>query len=658
VIDFPMKKKANSKKAKSKRRSTKKRSLKLDFQPLEPRQLLAGDVAGIHQADVTLPTGINLIQNGNLYAEGEVEGWDTFTGLASEEFNLFNYSDDYTSVLDLDSTVATFDRVTQDIDTSPGEQYLLTFDFRAHPAANENPTANSYDFEVWWNGTLQAIYTGADIWQTGGLLVTGGDGDTTQLLLCEVSEGASGGGDGLGALLDNIRLVKANAETVGNGSFETTNEDKTQFFLPYEVDSWGAMGTDIATRLIQVETNDFGTTDGDQFLNLDSADTQRDIVFQDVATVAGATYYVKFDVRSDGAQDDNSDELRVRWNNQWATTINPDADWQSHTIMVNADSDLTRLTFLEPGDGNNGEGSGPWIDNVQLLRVDAVATNDAPTVTPVADQSAEFGQALDVAVEANDPNGDDITYTISAAGIPAGNNVPTISDTGAVSWIPSSAGNFELTVTATDSEGVSDNTSFDVNVADFVPFSGTGALSDIPVELRNDIYSEAPAISIDTSRNFEARFTTTDGNFSINLFAADAPETVNNFVNLARDGFYDGVEFHRVLEGFVGQGGDPTGTGSGGPGYEFGDETDNGRTFSENGLLAMANAGPGTNGSQFFITFETPTHLNGNHTIFGELVGDISTFTPTFTHTSTAGGEIPIPGAVHTIIESITIHVT
>ena len=105
--------------------------------------------------------------------------------------------------------MATFDRITQDVATTPGQQYLLTFDFRAHPAANDNPTANSYDFEVWWNGTLQAIYTGGDIWQTGGLVVTGGDGATTQLLLCEVAEGDSGGGDGLGALLDNIRVCRS-----------------------------------------------------------------------------------------------------------------------------------------------------------------------------------------------------------------------------------------------------------------------------------------------------------------------------------------------------------------------------------------------------------------------------------------------------------------
>jgi peptidylprolyl isomerase len=105
-----------------------------------------------------------------------------------------------------------------------------------------------------------------------------------------------------------------------------------------------------------------------------------------------------------------------------------------------------------------------------------------------------------------------------------------------------------------------------------------------------------------------------------NLFDDEAPLTVNNFVFLATQGFYDGTTFHRVLADFMAQGGDPTGTGSGGPGYAFEDETDNGLTFDRRGLLAMANSGPDTNGSQFLITFAPATHLDGDHTIFGELV--------------------------------------
>ncbi|HSK65684.1 MAG TPA: peptidylprolyl isomerase, partial [Anaerolineales bacterium] len=109
------------------------------------------------------------------------------------------------------------------------------------------------------------------------------------------------------------------------------------------------------------------------------------------------------------------------------------------------------------------------------------------------------------------------------------------------------------------------------------------------------------------------------GEFVVQLFPAEAPVTVNNFVFLAREGYYDGTTFHRVLEGFMAQGGDPTGTGLGGPGYAFEDEFSS-LTFDRAGLLAMANSGPNTNGSQFFITYGPTPHLNGRHTIFGEVI--------------------------------------
>ena len=113
---------------------------------------------------------------------------------------------------------------------------------------------------------------------------------------------------------------------------------------------------------------------------------------------------------------------------------------------------------------------------------------------------------------------------------------------------------------------------------------------------------------------------TNKGDINLVLFPDKAPVTVANFVNLAKNGYYDGLKFHRVIEDFMVQGGDPTGTGAGGPGYRFEDEVNNGLNFSEPGILAMANAGPGTNGSQFFIITVPTEWLNGNHTIFGEVV--------------------------------------
>lgn len=128
-----------------------------------------------------------------------------------------------------------------------------------------------------------------------------------------------------------------------------------------------------------------------------------------------------------------------------------------------------------------------------------------------------------------------------------------------------------------------------------------------------------PSGQLDTSKQYTARFKTERGDFEVELFADDAPLTVENFVNLARSGFYDGTTFHRVIPGFMAQGGDPTGTGRGGPGYQFGDEFSPRRRHDAAGVLSMANAGPGTNGSQFFITFGPTPHLNDRHTVFGRV---------------------------------------
>ncbi len=137
---------------------------------------------------------------------------------------------------------------------------------------------------------------------------------------------------------------------------------------------------------------------------------------------------------------------------------------------------------------------------------------------------------------------------------------------------------------------------------------------------REGYYSAAPPMTIDTAKKYEAIFNMQDGGeMRLALFADAAPITVNNFVFLANQGFYDNTTFHRVLDGFMAQGGDPTGSGGGGPGYRFEDEVDNGLSFDRPALLAMANAGPNTNGSQFFITYDIPQHLNGLHTIFGEM---------------------------------------
>lgn len=120
----------------------------------------------------------------------------------------------------------------------------------------------------------------------------------------------------------------------------------------------------------------------------------------------------------------------------------------------------------------------------------------------------------------------------------------------------------------------------------------------------------------------QASIKTEKGEIRLALFPEAAPMTVTNFIYLARRGYYSGLKFHRVISDFMIQGGDPTGTGAGGPGYQFGDEFQKGLEFNKKGLLAMANSGPNTNGSQFFITHVPTTWLNYKHTIFGEVLGE------------------------------------
>ncbi len=132
-------------------------------------------------------------------------------------------------------------------------------------------------------------------------------------------------------------------------------------------------------------------------------------------------------------------------------------------------------------------------------------------------------------------------------------------------------------------------------------------------------YDAPPPLTIDPAKHYTATFKTDKGDIVVSLFADKAPNTVNNFVFLAREGFYDGTTFHRVIPGFMAQGGDPTGTGRGGPGYRFADEFAPGLKHDKPGILSMANAGPNTNGSQFFLTFVPTPHLDGRHAVFGEV---------------------------------------
>ena len=133
-------------------------------------------------------------------------------------------------------------------------------------------------------------------------------------------------------------------------------------------------------------------------------------------------------------------------------------------------------------------------------------------------------------------------------------------------------------------------------------------------------WKNPPEMVIDTAKKYTAIISTDKGDIVLDLFADKTPRTVNNFVFLARAGFYDDTIFHRVIADFMAQGGDPTGTGSGGPGYRFADEFHPSLKHNKPGIFSMANAGPGTNGSQFFITHVPTPWLDGKHTVFGQAI--------------------------------------
>ena len=129
-----------------------------------------------------------------------------------------------------------------------------------------------------------------------------------------------------------------------------------------------------------------------------------------------------------------------------------------------------------------------------------------------------------------------------------------------------------------------------------------------------------PEMQIDVAKNYAVSIVTNRGTIELELYPQHAPKTVNNFVFLAGQGYYDGVSFHRVIADFMIQTGDPTGTGRGGPGYKFVDECKGNPLKHERCVISMANAGPNTNGSQFFITHTATPHLNGKHTVFGKVM--------------------------------------
>ena len=610
--------------AASKRRRSAHDSSLFDYRNLEPRHLLS----------VSLPGGVNLVSNStltplaesdtNLYSNEEVEGWNAVNAEAGQQLHLLKFPHEREFVLNLDATAGHFDQVFQDLATREGIEYTLAFDLRERPVAVDAAESTN-DVEVFWNDESLGTFRGTQQWQTVALTVTG-RADMSRLEFREVGQDEQDLGDGRGPLIDNVIATRMHTGFVANGSFELVADKSGELHHQSTVDGWQAMGSydDRVMKIVQSAE----ATEGAGVLALDSSAERLDRLYQDLATEPDRQYYLSFDIK--GADEPGMDnELRIRWNGQWAGSFVGTSDWQTYGLLLEADSELTRLVLRETAGGEmgKGDGYGPLLDNIRIDKVDQL-----PQIPAIADAVITQGEDFRLDIAASDPDGTPLTYEITGSGDPLNgdSSQPYISPGGGVLWWPGRDGMVDLTVTATDNFGVPVTHDFSLTVernadvpADFEPFSGQRQLSNVKPELRNGLYDQAPQMSIDTAKEYEAIFQTADGQIRVLLNDDQAPITVNNFVNLALDGYYDGLTFHRVVDlgpGFIAQGGDPTGFGAGGPGYQFADEATALGEFDRRDLLAMANAGPNTNGSQFFFTLSPQTQLNGQHAIFGEVI--------------------------------------
>ena len=644
------------------KRRRRSRKTPTEYTTLEPKRLLAGDLGDL-----------NLVVNGdfsevpaagdraNFFDSDAVAGFDAANAADGQQIVLFTFGegDDANTVLKLDSTADQVDLVEQDIATDAAETYIITFDLRGQEVDGD---LVSETVEVFWDGESVGTFLATNQFTTHAVIVDGSPTGVSTLGFGEAADGDNPAGNGVGVLIDNVNVAVVNESSgVTNGSFEQSTGDGP-FFSNGNIPGWTALDRGGRPDLIQLQTN--GTnpnapaTDGTVVLNLDTTSDVVDHVFSDFETTEGASYFVTFDLFADGSQDVDPDEVRVRWKtpdsaispDQWIATVFGTSEWQSYGFLVDGLGDLSRLELREPA-GSPGDGSGALIDNVRLFLVDQ--GENPITVGAIEDQTVAFGESLQIQTVTENADGETLNFAASVAGLSVTESQPTVSDDGEFSWIPTEAGQFDVTVSAADASGALAEQTFSVTV---------GSLLDIDPEDRNDIYPTAPGFSIDTDNTYDAILDTDVGTIEIRLLDNESPTFVNNFVNLAEDGFYDGLVFHRVVENFVAQGGDPLGTGTGGPGYEIPDEVGNTIPFDSRGQLSFANSGNDTTGSQFFITFDA-TNLNTDQfSVFGNVTaGDdvldqiVRTFIPNPNPSPFEPAEIAIPGAVPTIVNSITI---
>ena len=346
----------------------KKRQGKLDYSQLERRQLLAGQLQ--FSGDVSVQT--ELVVNGGFQilnvepgARGRVEsdniaGWFREDESAGGEIKLYKIETPRDRVLVFNASSANNDYVIQNVFTEVGKSYQLLFDMRGRSAdGNVDPATNAV--ELFWDGTSLGQFNGDSFWQTFSVDLAQTTSTRVRLELRHVGAKAS---NGLGPAIDNVRLLELGDNEAVNGSFEALVGAGSS-----SPTGWSPMGqADDPT--IDVLSGQLAS-EGSRFINLDSSSTHVDRIYQDIATVAGQRYLLSFDIRAASGTTGVSEEVRVRWNDEFAGIFRGGPDWQSVSVVVEASSDMTRLVFREPpvGPNNAGDGAGPQVDNVKLQRV-------------------------------------------------------------------------------------------------------------------------------------------------------------------------------------------------------------------------------------------------------------------------------------------------
>ncbi|MEZ6092793.1 MAG: DUF642 domain-containing protein [Pirellulaceae bacterium] len=373
----------------------------LQYQIFEARQLLAADaVRPLVSEQASFSSEFNLVINGDfstanngvdgLFHQDDVEGWQSSqTIVTADKIRIKDHAvDGFHNAVNLDVAAGQLDGIFQDIATQSGQNYLLTFQLRALPVDSSADAATN-DLEVFWNESARER-SPEPIVSKHTRCRSPRDQGRRLALSFERSGGAgSASDDGIGPLLDNVKLSIIGSSILENGDFETVSSTTTSdLFDDGDVAGWSVMGN-VGER--QLSLGSSGAFSGTRYLNVDGFDSRTDHIYQDFQTQNGASYLIEMSARTDPASTNDSNELRIRWANDWTATIRPTADWVTYRFVVAATSDSTRLVIREPGTVL-GDGLGPWVDSFSITRLnrDGSVVFDANGSATGIDDTATF----------------------------------------------------------------------------------------------------------------------------------------------------------------------------------------------------------------------------------------------------------------------------